>query len=62
MENIMDKKEFVQRFVIENYENYELLGTTEDKIQRAIVAYNLIEKAFAVTPTTNLWDYNDMQR
>jgi hypothetical protein len=55
----MDKKEFVQRFVIENY---EMSGTTEDKIQRAIVAYNLIEKAFVVTPTTNLWDYNDMQR
>ena len=55
----MDKKEFVQRFLIQTYES---VGTTQDKIQRAIGTYDMIEKAFVVTPTTNLWDYNDMQR
>jgi len=59
MENIMDKKEFVQRYILESL---DILGNTENKIQRAIVVYDKIEKAFAVTPTTNLWDYNDMQR
>jgi len=60
MENIMDKKEFVQRYVIEHAASAN--GTTEDKIMRAVTAYDQIEKAFTVTPTTNLWDYNDMQR
>jgi len=56
----MDKKEFVQRYVIELAASAN--GTTEDKIRRAVTAYDMIEKEFAVTPTTNLWDYNDMQR
>lgn len=55
----MDKKEFVQRFMIENY---EAVGSTDAKIESAIFTYDVIEKAFAATPTTNLWDYNDMQR
>jgi len=54
----MDKKEFVQRYVIE----LAARGPIEDKIRSAVTAYDMIEKEFAVTPTTNLWDYNDMQR
>jgi len=56
----MDKKEFVQRFMIENY--YASGFTADEKLRSAIYSFDMIEKAFAVTPTTNLWDYNDMQR
>ena len=53
----MDKREFIQRFMIENY---EMTGTTEDKINRANLVFDKIEEVFAkpVNPT-NLWDYND---
>jgi hypothetical protein len=49
----MDKKEFVQRFMIEN---------PSDSVQWALEKWDEIENAFVVIPTTNLWDYNDMQR
>ena len=55
----MEKKEFVQRFIIEN-EN--ALGSTDEKINRAIKVFDMIEEKFRHVPTTNLWDYNDMQR
>ena len=58
----MDKKEFVQRYIIAIAHAASANSTTEDKIKRAVTAYDEIEKAFSVTPTTNLWDYNDMQR
>jgi hypothetical protein len=54
----MDKKEFVQRYVIENLHG----RVTNEIIDNAMYAWDAIEKRFAVTPTTNLWDYNDMQR
>ena len=54
----MDKKEFVQRYVIENNNHIRI----DESIDNALSAWDEIEKRFAVTPTTNLWDYNDMQR
>jgi hypothetical protein len=53
----MDKREFVQRFVIENY---EIAGPTNEKIANAEAIFNKIEQ-FLTKPvsTTNLWDYND---
>lgn len=46
----MEKYEFVQNFIIQN---------PEETVENAIKVFNSIEKAFEVTPTKDLWDYND---
>lgn len=53
----MDKKEFVQQYMINNS-----LLAPETAIIDAIKIWDMIEREFAVTPTKDLWDYNDMQR
>jgi hypothetical protein len=53
----MDKREFVQRFVIENYKDD---GQNSERIVIASDLFNEIEERFKVPVNpTNLWDYND---
>ena len=54
----MDKKEFVQRYVI-SLTNDINDDTMNLFINEAIKVYDAIEKKFEVTPTKDLWDYND---
>jgi len=49
----MDKKEFVQRYIIAH---------PDESMEIILHKWNEIENAFSATPTTNLWDYNDMKR
>lgn len=61
----MDKKEFVQRYILKlALTGYDLndagdLDAFNDYVDEAIKQYDAIEKKFEVTPTKDLWDYND---
>lgn len=61
----MDKKEFVQKYILKRVGlTYDLneqsdIDAFNDFVEYAANQYDLIEKAFEVTPTKNLWDYND---
>jgi hypothetical protein len=52
----MDKREFIQRYMIQNYD----LGNMYHDIDLAGQIFDAIEEKFAESVnTTNLWDYND---
>lgn len=56
----MTKKEYVQRYVLslgldDSWQDEDIL----EQIDQAVRQYDLIEKSFEVTPTKDLWDYND---
>ena len=61
----MDKKEFVQRYILRlALTGYDLndasdLDAFNDYVDEAIKQYDAIEKKFEVAPTKDLWDYND---
>lgn len=56
----MDKKEFVQRYVISLTNDIIINDDTINLfINEAIKVYDAIEKKFEVSPTKDLWDYND---
>jgi hypothetical protein len=52
----MDKREFIQRYMIQNYD----LDNMYEDIEAAGIIYDAIEEKLvqAVNPI-NLWDYND---
>jgi hypothetical protein len=53
----MDKREFVQRFVIDNYRDD---GQNSERIIVSSMLFDKIEEALAKpVNSTNLWDYND---
>lgn len=60
MENIMDKKEFVQRYVLAQEPGS--IRNVVEIVEAAIQQWETIEQYFTIKPTTNLWDYNDMKR
>lgn len=67
----MDKREFVQRYIIKNYngnilDNKMNVDRSSDKrflnqdINNAIAIFDKIEEVFtSPVNSTNLWDYND---
>lgn len=52
----MDKREFVQRFVAENYDSRDNVYA---QIEVALSVFAAIEESLNKPSTTNLWDYND---
>jgi len=57
----MDKKEFVQRYVLALQQREDIRNVVEI-VEAAIQQWETIEQYFTIKPTTNLWDYNDMKR
>ena len=61
----MDKKEFVQQYMLKlTLTGYDLndandLEAFNDYVDEAIKQYDAIEKKFEVAPTKDLWNYND---
>ena len=52
----MDKREFIQRYMIQNYD----LGNMYHDIDLAGKIFDAIEETLVKPATsTNLWDYND---
>ena len=52
----MDKREFIQRYMIQNYD----LGNMYHDIELAGSIFDAIEeKLVQAANSTNLWDYND---
>jgi hypothetical protein len=52
----MDKREFIQRYMIEHYDQNE---NYFHQIEVATSVFNAIEETLSKPTTTNLWDYND---
>jgi hypothetical protein len=52
----MDKREFIQRYIIENFDN----GNIYRDIETAVIVFDAIEETMAkAVSVQNLWDYND---
>ena len=56
----MDKKEFVQRYVLAQEPGS--IRNVVEIVEAAIQQWETIEQYFTIKPTTNIWDYNDMKR